>query len=115
MKPVLGSFSANLNSTDFSARAGTLDDLLASAEHYADHPMRNMGRMRPPLLLIGPAGPLMLTPESLADDSAKDDFATNAWLMCIAYAARSVVGAWAKFAVPSEKFGATSRLPRTHR
>ena len=69
----------------------TLDDLLAQAEHYANFSMRNMGRLPPTLFLIGAEGPLMFVPESLADDSAKDDFATNARLMCIAHAATSVV------------------------
>ena len=90
----------------------TLDDLLAQAEHYANYSMRNTGRMPPTLFLIGPDGPLMLMPESLADDSAKDDFATNARLMCIAHAATSVVmalEAWAKFATPGERFDETER------
>ena len=85
----------------------TLDDLLAQAEHYANYSMRNMGRMPPTLFLVGPDGPLMFMPESLPDDGAKDDFATNARLMCIAHAATSVVmalEAWAKFATPGEKF-----------
>jgi hypothetical protein len=88
----------------------TLDDLLAQAEHYANFSMRNMGRLPPTLFLIGPDGPLMFVPESLADDSAKDDFATNARLMCIAHAATSVVmalEAWAKFAKPGEKLDET--------
>ncbi len=60
--------------------------------------------------MIGPDGPLMLMPESLADGAAKDDFATNARLMCIAHAATAVVmalEAWAKFAKPDEKFDET--------
>jgi hypothetical protein len=88
----------------------TLDDLLAQAEHYANFSMRNMGRMPPTLFLIGPDGPLIFVPESLADDSAKDNFATNARLMCIAHAATSVVmalEAWAKFAKPGEKLDIT--------
>ena len=88
----------------------TLDDLLAQAEHYANYSMRNMGRMPPTLFLIGADGPLMLMPESLPDDGAKDDFATNARLMCIAHAATSVVmalEAWAKFATPGEKLDET--------
>jgi hypothetical protein len=85
----------------------TLDDLLAQAEHYANYSMRNMGRMPPTVLLVSPDGPLMFMPESLSDEGAKDDFATNARLMCIAHAATSVVmalEAWAKFATPGEKF-----------
>lgn len=52
----------------------------------------------------------MLMPESLAADNAKDDFATNARLMCIAHSATSVVmalEAWAKFAKADEKFDET--------
>ena len=43
----------------------SLDDLLAQAEHYANHSIRNIGRLPPTLFLIGPDGPLMLMPESL--------------------------------------------------
>ena len=61
--------------------------------------MRNMGRVPPTLLLIGADGPLMFIPENLADEHAKDDFATNARLLCIAHAATACVmalEAWAK-------------------
>lgn len=88
----------------------TFDDLLSRAEHYANYSMRNMGRMPPTLFLIGPDGPLMFMPESLEDDAAKDDFATNARLMCIAHAATACVmalEAWAKFAKSDEKFDET--------
>jgi hypothetical protein len=88
----------------------TLDDLLAQAEHYARYCMGNSGRMAATLFLVGPDGPLMFMPESLADDSAKDDFATKARLMCIAHAATACVmamEAWAKFAKPGEKFDVT--------
>src|SRR6266567_1027437 len=69
----------------------SLEDLLAQAEHYANFSMHNIGRLPATLFLIGLEGPLMLMPESLADDSAKDDFANNARLMCIAYGATAVV------------------------
>ena len=88
----------------------TLDDLLAQAEHYANHSMRNIGRLPPTLFLIGPDGPLMFMPESLADEGEKDDFATTARLMCIAHAATSVVmalEAWVKYAKPGERFDET--------
>ncbi len=88
----------------------TLDDLLAQAEHYANHSMRNIGRLPPTVFLIGPDGPLMFMPESLADEKAKDDFATNARLMCIAHGATVCVmalEAWAKFATPGEKLDET--------
>jgi hypothetical protein len=90
----------------------SLDDLLAQAEHYAEHSMRNIGRLTATLFLIGSDGPLMFMPESLADDSEKDDFAINARLVCIAHAATACVmalEAWAKFAKPGEKFDMTER------
>jgi hypothetical protein len=90
----------------------SLDDLLAQAEHYANHSMRNIGRLPPTLFLVGADGPLMFMPESLADDSEKDNFASIARLMCIAHAATACVmalEAWAKFAKPGEKFDETER------
>jgi hypothetical protein len=87
-----------------------LDNLLAQAEHYANHSMRNIGRLPPTLFLIGSKGPVMFMPESLVDEGEKDDFATTARLMCIAHAATACVlalEAWVKFAKPGEKFDAT--------
>ena len=66
--------------------------------------------MPPTLFLIGTDGPLMFMPQSVADASAKDDFATNARLMCIAHAATAVVmalEAWMKTAKPGEKMDMT--------
>ena len=74
--------------------------------------MRNIGRLPATLFLIGSDGPLMFMPDSLADERAKDDFATSARLMCIAHAATVCVmalEAWAKFAKPGEKFDETER------
>ena len=68
-------------------RLENLDDLLAEAEHYANHSMRNIGHLPPTLFLICSKGPVMFMPESLADESDKNDFATTARLMCIAHAA----------------------------
>jgi hypothetical protein len=88
----------------------TLDDLLAQAEHYANYCMRGTGRVTPALFLVGPDGPLMFVPESLADARAKDDFAAMAQLMCIAHGATACVltlEAWATFAKPGEKFDMT--------
>ena len=65
----------------------TLDELLAQAENYANFSMHNMGRVPPTLFLIGADGPLIFIPQNMADDGAKDDFATTARLMCIANAA----------------------------
>ena len=92
----------------------SLEDLLANAEHYADYAMRNMGRMPPTLFLIGADGPQMFIPDGLPDDSAKDDFATTARLMCVAHGATACVmalEAWAKFATPGEKFDETEKPP----
>ncbi len=89
----------------------TLDDLLAQAAHYAEFSMRKYGRLTPVLFLIGADGQLlMFVPESLADDAAKDDFATTARLVCIAHGATAcvmVLEAWAKFATPGEKLDMT--------
>jgi len=88
----------------------TLDELLANAEHYADFCMRNSGRVIPALFLIGPDGQGMVCPESLADDRAKDDFANNARLVCIAHAATACVltlESWMKTATPGEKLDMT--------
>jgi len=91
-------------------RLENLDDLLAQAEHYAHYSMRNIGRLPPTLFLIGSKGPLIYMPESLADESDKEHFATTARLMCIAYAAIACVmalEAWVKFAKQDEKFDET--------
>lgn len=104
------SFFGTMSPVQMPRQLRTLDDLLAQAEHYANYCMRNTGRVTPALFLLGPDGPLMLVPESLADESAKDDFANNARLMCIAHGATAVVmvlEAWAKFATPGEKFDMT--------
>ncbi len=93
-------------------RLENLDDLLAQAEHYANHSMRNIGHLPPTLFLIGSKGPVIFMPESLADESDKNDFATTARLMCIAHAATACVmalEAWVKVAKPGEKFDETER------
>ena len=84
----------------------SLQDLLAQAEPYALFCMRNSGRMSPTLFIIGPDGPVMFVPESLANEGEKDAFATTARLMCIAHAASVVVmamEAWIKTATPGEQ------------
>ena len=88
----------------------TLDAPLAQAEHYANYSMRGTGHITATLFRFGPDGPLMFVPESLADEHARDTFATQARLMCIAHAATACVmtlEAWAKFAKPNEKFDLT--------
>ncbi len=90
----------------------SFNDLLAQAEHYAEHSMRNIGRLPATLFLIGSDGPLMFIFDSLADEKAQDDFAVTARLLCIAHAATACVmawEAWGKFAKPTEKFDETER------
>ena len=85
----------------------TLGDLMATAEYMADHSLRKDGKFHPTLLLLGNQGPLILHPDNLNDDQAKDVFLTTARLLCIAQAATSVVmalEAWAKFPKPGEPF-----------
>jgi hypothetical protein len=72
--------------------------------------MRNIGRVPPTLFLIGADGPVLFTPEHMAGEGAKDDFATTARLLCIAHAASACVmtlEAWAAFANPGEKLDIT--------
>jgi len=72
--------------------------------------MRNMGRMPPTLFLIGKNGSFMFIADNLADEHAKDDFATTARLMCIAHAATAAVmalEAWMKCAKQGEKLDMT--------
>jgi hypothetical protein len=89
----------------------TLDDLLARAEHFAEYSMRNSGRMPPTLFLIGADGKsAMLIPENMADEKAKDDFATMSKLMAVACGATVAVmalEAWIKTAKLGEKFDET--------
>ncbi len=95
---------------DSPRKLETLDDLLAQAEHYANFSMRNSGRVPPTLWLIGADGPAMFIPQNLADNGAKDDFATTARLLCIAHAATATVmtlEAWMKSAAPGEKLDTT--------
>jgi len=70
-----GRMSPNLNPK-------TLDDLLANARHYAEYCMRGTGNLPPTLFLIGSDGKqVMLMPQNLADEKAKDDFATMSKLI----------------------------------
>ena len=99
-----------MSSVPSEPKPQTLDDLLAHAERYAEFSMRKLGRMPPTFFLIGADGPQMFMPENLDDEASKDDFATNARLMCIAHAATACVMAlesWAKFARQDEKLDLT--------
>jgi hypothetical protein len=90
----------------------TLDDLLAHAENHASFSMRSDGRLQPTLFIIGNEGPQVLTPSSLADEAAKDDFAIVARLLCVAKAATAVVlasEAWVASARPGQSLYADQR------
>jgi hypothetical protein len=83
----------------------TLDELMANAEHYANHAMRKSGRVPPAFFLVGVDGQVMASPEQLVDGQSKDDFANMARFLCIAHAATAcvmVLEVWAKFASPDE-------------
>jgi hypothetical protein len=74
--------------------------------------MRNMGRLTPTLFLIGSSGLLVYMPKSLPDERDKDEFATDARLICIAHAATAAVmalEAWVKYAKPGETLDETER------
>jgi hypothetical protein len=88
----------------------TLDDLLANVEHHVNYAMRQFGHITPALFFIGSDGQDMFAPESFADESEKDDFATKARLTCIAHAATAciiVLKAWARFGKLDEKLDLT--------
>jgi len=88
----------------------TLDDLIANAEHFADFCMHNSGSVTPALFFLGPDGQGMFCPDNLKDGSAKDDFANNARLVCIAHAATACVmtlESWMKTAQPGETLDTT--------
>jgi hypothetical protein len=89
----------------------TLDDLLANARHYAEYCMRGTGSLPPTLFLIGSGGKqVMFMPQNLADEKAKDDFATQSKLMAVACGATVAVmalEAWMKTAKADEKFDMT--------
>src|ERR1019366_7567667 len=89
----------------------TLDDLLANALHYAEYCMRGTGNLPPTLFLIGRDGKqVMFMPQNLADNQAKDDFATTSKLMAIACGATVAVmalEAWVKTAKPGETIDST--------
>ena len=86
---------------------------MARAEDYANYCMRGTGRVTPVIFLLGADGLMMFSTSHLDnDDGSKDDFATNARLMCIAHAATMTVmtlEVWTKFATPGEQLDETER------
>ena len=82
-----------------------LGSLLAQAEHYAESAMRGTGHVPPTLLAATISGPLVFIPQTLENDSAKEDFANTARLVCAAHDADSAVmilESWATVANPGE-------------
>jgi len=89
----------------------TLGDLFARAEHYANFAMRNIGHLPPALFLLGEHGLEMVLAENLKDEQAKDDFALQARLTCVAHGATAsvmVLEAWATFAKPDQPLDLTT-------
>ena len=88
----------------------TLERLLALAQGYAEHAMRNIGHVPPALLAESPNGLIQFVPDSLKDVRAKDNFANTARLICLGYevtAAVMVLEAWMKMAKPGETLDMT--------
>jgi hypothetical protein len=82
---------AKLSTLQAPKKLETLEDLMLQGEHYAHFCMHNSGRMSPTLFLIGPDGPMIFMPETMADSDQKDHFANMARLVAIAHASTSVV------------------------
>jgi len=58
-----------------------LERLLALAQGYAEHAMRNIGHVPPELLAESPTGLIHFVPTSLKDERAKDNLANTARLI----------------------------------
>ena len=83
---------------------------MTQAEGYANFSMRQIGHVPPTLLARSPDGLLQFTPNSLADERAKNDFSNTARLICVAYgvtAAVLVVESWMTLAKPGESLDPT--------
>ncbi len=81
----------------------SLADLLGYAEHYAEFNLRYRGSLTGTLFLLGPKGPTAFVAPDLADESAKNAFAADARLLCIAHGASATVmalEAWALLGAP---------------
>ena len=90
----------------------SLDDLLVHAQHYAEFNLRYRGSLPGTLFLLGPKGPAIFVPPSLADETAKNAFAADARLMCVAHGATATVmalEAWAVLAKPDAPLDPTQR------
>ena len=82
-----------------------LDSLTAYAEGYAEFAMKNSGQVPTTMLAVTPQGLLHFLPESLADETAKNNFAEIGRLICAAYGATCIVmilESWVTMAKPDE-------------
>lgn len=78
-----------------------LQSLLAQARHYATHMMKSCGSVPPTLMALTPDGFIMLVPDSVANEKAKDQFANAGRLLAVGYKATAVamiLESWATFA-----------------
>ena len=111
-------FKTALQPMSQTSPSQSLDGLLFRAEEFARFSLRARGQVPPALLALGPDGPLFFIPSHLADERAKDNFATAARLICIAHAATAAVmilEAWMNLAAPGHRFTRICRRERTHR
>ena len=80
-------------------------ELTAYAEGYAEFAMKNSGQVPTTMLAVTPQGLLHFLPESLADETAKNNFAEIGRLICAAYGATCMVmilESWVTMAKPDE-------------
>ena len=80
-----------------------LDNLMGHAEHFAEFNLHYRGQLTRTLFLFGPKGIAAFAPLNRAEDSAKDAFAADARLLCIAHGATAavmVMEAWVTLAEP---------------
>lgn len=83
-----------------------MNTFMADAESYAHISMKSQGRIPPILFIHGSEGKVMIGPESMADEAAKEKFVTMARVVCLAHDADATVfvsEAWCKAAAPGEK------------
>jgi hypothetical protein len=86
-----------------NANPQALDDLLGLAENYAEFNLRYRGSLSGTLFLLGPQGPAAFAPPNLAEEHAKNAFAADARLLCVAHGATAAVmalEAWVVLAEP---------------
>ena len=80
-----------------------LDNLMGHAEHFAEFNLRYRGQLPGTLFLFGPEGTAAFVPPTLANENAKDAFAADARLLCVAHGATVAVmamEAWVTLAEP---------------